>query len=93
MEDQSIDLTIESIVGGKELISSNLMSFSNFLDLPEEKARQYYDNFVAIPSYTDKRIISYGKEAFDVFREATLKGIKGPVIFYFQNPNNTLGSR
>ncbi len=52
----------------------------------EGDAEKYYDKYVAMASFNDRRVIAYGENPSKVVEEARKKGIGSPVIFYVPNP-------
>ena len=48
----------------------------------KEYDKKYAGKWVALTSFNDKTIVSYGKSISRVFEMARKKGYKNPVIFY-----------
>jgi hypothetical protein len=45
-------------------------------------SEKYGGQYVATRSFEDKKVVSHGSEASQVFNEARRKGVKEPVVFY-----------
>jgi len=50
--------------------------------LIKNNGEQYGGQYVAIKSFSDREVISHGKQPVDVLKEASEKGYSDPVIFF-----------
>lgn len=47
----------------------------------------YYGQYVAVKSFTDKEVVSHGIDPIEVFNEAKKEGFIDPVIFFVPDKN------
>lgn len=47
----------------------------------------YYGQYVAVKSFTDKEVISHGMDPIEVFNEAKKGGVVSHVIFFVPDKN------
>jgi len=47
-----------------------------------DDGEKYGGKYIAIKSFKDRKVITYGKDAAKVYDEALKKGIKIPVVFF-----------
>ncbi len=55
--------------------------------LVEKYSEKYYGKYIAIPSFTDKKVITYNEEIVKVYNESVKKGYKDFVIIYIPKPD------
>jgi hypothetical protein len=58
--------------------------------LIEGDASRYYNKYVAEPSFSDKKVVAFGEDPTEVFKEARQKGYRHPVMFYVPHPDVNL---
>ena len=50
--------------------------------LSERQAKMYMENYIAMDSIKNKKVLAYGKNAVEVYREASSKGHKYFFVIY-----------
>jgi hypothetical protein len=53
-------------------------------------ASRYYKKYVAEPSFSDRRVVAFGKNPIKVIKKARQRGYEHPVIFYVPHPETIL---
>jgi hypothetical protein len=54
-----------------------------------DDASKYYGKYVALASFNNRKIVTYGENPCRVLKKARSKGIENPVIFFVPDPNIT----
>ena len=57
------------------------------LFISEEDPTKFYDTYITMPSFNDKRIISYNEDPIIAMQEARSKGFPDPVKTYVPCPD------
>lgn len=55
----------------------------------KEPIAKYRGYFVAIPSFTEKTVIAYGKKPDKVYEESAKKGVNDPVVVFVPKRDTT----
>ena len=50
-------------------------------------SKRYAGKYVATASFNSKKVVTYGKDARQVFKRAEKKGVKSPVVFFVPDEN------